>query len=318
MKLHLNIQTVPLSFGSQTPPVKKQLRITFELTIVNDSQSYDIFPWNRAMTMFTIAFKTSSVPYNFKLTFAIAALLIALGTSGGKSAFSDEIDPSTYDPRFEFDLGGNATFLSTPTDWSSDRALDFQFSISMKVVNGVSIQGGKAIGFGGNPDVKMIDYGPSYQLLSLGPPQHTSTWGGIRLEIPASRIGCDIMRISEILCSAGIVRDTYHIRSREQRYYSIPYGYQTSASYISRKKDRNDRACDLDGYYIALAARWRLDSQTNATPEDLLVYHGIDAGLRYSIFPDHSRAYDTLEQPPSDFSSLQIFLNMYFKIDLLF
>jgi hypothetical protein len=268
--------------------------------------------------MFTSAMKKKYSPCNCKLPFAIAALFIAFETSGGKIAFSEEIDPSTYDPRFEFNLGGDASYLLAPTDWSSDRTLDILFSISMKVVNGISIQGGKLGGYSGNPDVKIFDYGPSYQLFSFDSPIHTSTWGGIRVELPAKRIGCDILRIDEILFSAGIVRDTYYIVSKEQYYYSTPYGYQTGASYELRKKKRNDRVCDLDGYYISLAGRWRLDSQTGVTPENFFGYHGLDAGLRYSIFPDHTIAYDTLEKPSSDFSSLQIFINMYFKIDLLF
>ena len=246
---------------------------------------------------------------------ALAGVLIFLAPAAWSQ---DDIDPETYDPRFEIMIGGGASNLNSPPDWSGEQYYSATLGITMNLLDWLSLQAGKELSYGSNLIPDWIDYGPHHQLSTSLRPYRDGTWTGGRLDIPLGWMESGHLNIHSILVSFGMFWDDYAIRSTEHRYYVNPYGWQTGDAPELRKQNRNDHVADLSGYYVSLAARWRLDQLRKTSPDSWIGHYGIDAGVRYTTAGESSVRYDTLMPVPSGFAGVQVFVNLFTKIDLLF
>ena len=245
-------------------------------------------------------------------------VFILFGAAATVTAQETEFDPESYNPRFEIGIGGGGAILQSPPSWSGDQYVDGRLSLAMRIIDGILIQGGKSIGQGSDPGGDWFDYGPHYRLNATQPGVRSGTWAGVRVDVPMTALKHDFLRIQSILISGGLVWDEYDIRGEEQEFYRTPYGYRTGESPDVRTETRRDRAADMDGYYVSLAARWRLNPAMTANPDSWYGYYGLDAGLMYTRYTSASLAHDTLMDAPTGFSGIQLFVNLYVKIDLLF
>jgi hypothetical protein len=251
---------------------------------------------------------------------ALAMLLSVMAGPAFSQSPADSlgIDPETYDPRFEIMLGGAAAGLASPTAWSSDQYYGGAVGLTMNILYWLSVQGARELSYGSSLDDEWIDYGPHHQLHASLRPYLDSAWGGIRFDLPASWLGADRFRIHSILCSAGLFREEYAIRSREHRYYRNPYGWKDGDPAELMTKNRQDTAAEVSGYYVSIAARWRLDRILNRSEDVWFGQYGFDAGVRYKAARSSSVPWPNLEPVPSGFAGAQVFINFFTKIDLIF
>ncbi len=266
----------------------------------------------------SLRFRKFCTAARFMKTFVFCIVSVLGVTRPGSSQVAPDINPETYNPRFEIMLGGGATNMFSAPEWSSDQYFSGMVGLTMNVLKWFSIQGAKELSYGTKLESEWIDYGPHYQLNTSLRPFMNSSWGGVRFDIPLDGMKLKHYSIHSLLCSFGMFRDEFAIRSTEQRYYRTSEGWKTGESPETINKSSQDTTANMSGYYVSLAARWRLDQILNRDPESFFGQYGIDTGIRYRSVATSSLSYQNLAAVPSGFSGVQVFVHFFTKIDLLF
>lgn len=234
-------------------------------------------------------------------------------------ALAQESGPFQYDSRFEISLGGEARLLSSSADWSSERYGGGFLKVAMNLFAGLGIEYGRGFAYGEYLDRDAFEYGAHRILNGALNPAIYSSFFGLRYTIPSQRIRPQgLFSTNSIQIGAGMVWDRFYIRSDEYWYYTNAFGWQSNDTAISNiGGDRKDTAADIDGYYVSLAGRWRLDQQEAAADGGNGQY-GIDAGIRYLVYTDSQLAQNNLDEVPDNLSGAQVFVSLFVGLDLFY
>lgn len=219
-------------------------------------------------------------------------------------------------PPFEIGVGFNGTMIDSPPEWISEYYINALVTISWRIFGGFYIDGGKDFGAGGDISEKWLSISSRRQVYSNRGTNKYGTWIGARYEFNIKNKSFNFIKADAVYIGGGMTRDDIHIRTDLYRTYDNDNGWESeNPSY--QEKDSKDafKAGELNGYYVTIAARWRLDTRKTALSTRRIGNYGIDAGVRYTAYDDYSPGHDSLE-PPEDLSSLQIFIKMYLKIGL--
>ena len=225
--------------------------------------------------------------------------------------FADEED---YGPRFELGVGGSLVMPQSMPEWSAEYYGSAILTSSFRFFEGLSIQGGRNIAFGGEPDTEWFDYGDHYQIESDKGTYIEGTWLGLRYDIPLRKYNLEFENIHTIYFGGGLLWDDYGIRSENQKYYIEEKAWEESGS----PDEVNDslhhfKFSELEGYYVTFAARWRVDTE-NAEKDSWIGAYGFDFGIRYSDYTKCSPEYENIVKSKSNFCNYQIFLVGFAKI----
>ena len=145
-------------------------------------------------------------------------------------------------------------------------------------------------------------------------------WLGARYEIPMSKFNKDIHGIHTVYFSGGVTWDEFQIRSTRQAHFKTVHGWDAGEEpeeVVS--SDRSYKVADVKGYYIGIAARWRLDKkETTGVDDSWMGPYGFDIGVRYTDYFESTTKYDNIVKPKSSFNNYQIYINIFLKIGLLY
>ena len=226
-------------------------------------------------------------------------------------------DQKSYGPRFEAGLGGSGSRLQSRPDWSSKVYVSGIATFSFRIAYGLSLQIGKDLHYGKIPQKEWFNYGKHYQINSEKGTYRDASWVGARYDIPMKILTKDLHGIHTVYFSGGLTWDEYNLQSKEQLYYSTPNGWELGEKPQERDSVRSFKTSDLKGYYVAMAARWRIN--TEYTEENSWIgAYGIDVGLRYTRYYDCRTKYDNIMEAKSNFNYFQIFIIGFLKMRLFY
>ena len=218
----------------------------------------------------------------------------------GRVSAEDSFD---YGPRFEFGIGGSYSQEYEQPRWSSGNYGLVMLTGAVRLWKGLGVQGGVDFGRGGSPDADSLSYGKDYILNPSKGTYNSTTWIGLRYELPMKVIKQDIMGIHSLYAFGGYCWSDYGVQSTEWIYNNHLYSDQNKTSY---------RFSKMDGQIAMVAARWRVDAKTVQDAPWLSAY-GADIGLKYVRYQEGKPELPGLDKSPSGFRSLQIFFIVFMK-----
>ncbi len=228
-------------------------------------------------------------------------------------------DQSIYDPRFEIGIGATALEMHSRPEWISKYYTSGIMTLSYRIANGLSVQGGKNFGHGLKQlTKKWINYGNHAQVNIENGTYTEDLWLGTRYEIPMSKLNRDYAGIHTIYCAGGVTWGEYGIRGKNYRYYQTENGWDLGEPFEPRTSESSLKTADLTGYYIALAARWRVDTAYTEEEDSWLGSYGLDIGVRYTRYPGCTTKYDNIIKAKSNFNYYQIFIIAFLKLRFLY
>ena len=229
-------------------------------------------------------------------------------------------DKNTYNPRFEIGLGGGGTRVRSRPEWSSKHYGSIIYSLSCRIAYGLSLQAGGDVALGSEPPQTEIFYGDKDIINTKDGTYKFGEWLGARYEIPMSKFNKDIHGIHTVYFSGGVTWDEFQIRSTRQAHFKTVHGWDAGEEpeeVVS--SDRSYKVADVKGYYIGIAARWRLDKkETTGVDDSWMGPYGFDIGVRYTDYFESTTKYDNIVKPKSSFNNYQIYINIFLKIGLLY
>ncbi|HDY89869.1 MAG TPA: hypothetical protein ENH82_17345, partial [bacterium] len=203
-------------------------------------------------------------------------------------------DQFAYGPRFEIGIGPSVSRMQSQPEWSSKFYASTVMNFSYRIVYGLSVQLGKNFSYGLAPRPEWINYGPHYQINTDMGTYYNATWIGARYDIPINKLNKDIHGIHTFYFAMGATNDEYSIRSGRQRYYIEEYGWESVGKFEEESLVHSYKTADLSGYYVALAARWRLDTEFTEEKGSWIGAYGLDIGIRYTRYPNFDTKYDNI------------------------
>jgi len=243
------------------------------------------------------------------------SLIIACSTFYSHVVFADQ---TIYGPKFEIGIGATGLQTHSRSEWISKHYTSGVMTLSYRIVNGISIQGGKNFGYGKKQSLKWINYGDHAQVNLENGTYTEDLWFGARYEIPMSKLNRDYSGIHTIYCAGGVIRGEYGIRGKNYRYYQTENGWDLSEVFETRTSESSLKTADLTGYYITLAARWRVDTAYTEEEDSWLGSYGLDIGVRYARYPGCNTKYDNIIKAKSNFNYYQIFIIAFLKLRFLY
>jgi hypothetical protein len=236
--------------------------------------------------------------------YGLYTILFFLFFLTGLAAAEDEID---YGPRFEIGIGGSYSQEYKAPQWTSESYNSTMISGAIRIYNGLAIQGGVGLGRGGKPFADSLSYGKDYILNPDKGTYNTTSWFGLRYEIPMSVLKQNFVGIHSVYICAGICNADYGVRSTSWIYNGNLLVNQGVSSF---------RFSGLNGQYASLAARWRIDTGTGENPGSWLGAYGLDLGIKYTRYQDIKPELPDLEKAVPGFNNLQIFALAFLKFRL--
>lgn len=223
----------------------------------------------------------------------------------GISAIAAAEDDPVYGPRFEG--GGGFGYLadSSRPNWGSQSFYQVLFSGSVRVYRGFSLTGGFDYGLGEKPPLKNATLG-EYQVPINKKSPRTAVSAGVRYEHPAWKQLKDLTGAYSIYGAAGMTWADYEISSTK---------WSSELEKNTELAKRTFAVADLSGPYAALALRWRIDNPDPALAGTWANAYGVDFGVRYTRYSEHTMKDPFFEKPSSSFSGSQIFLIGFIKFD---
>ncbi len=241
----------------------------------------------------------------------------ASAQSRNTSAASDSTESDI--PPFEIGVGFNGSMIDPPPQWISDYYINALVTISWRIFGGFYIDGGKDFGAGGDISEEWLNITSRRQVYSNRGTNKYGTWIGARYEFNIKNTSFNIIKADAVYIGGGMTWDDIHIRTNLYRSYDYENGWDREEpeyqGYLEHDSKDAFKAGELNGYYVTLAGRWRLDTRKTALSTRRIGNYGVDAGVRYTAYDDYSLGHDSLE-PPEDLTSLQIFAKIYLKIGL--
>ncbi len=226
-------------------------------------------------------------------------------------------DQFNYGPRFEVGVGPSLSRMKSRPEWTSKLYAAVVMNLSYRIIYGLSIHGGKNAAYGFAPSPEWIDYGSHNQINTDKGTYGEATWLGARYDIPLSKFNYDFNGIHTIYIAGGTTWDEYGIRSEKQRYYATEQDWD-SGKYEEKTLDSAYKTADLKGYYIALAARWRLDTAHTEEKDSWIGSYGLDIGVKYTGYTDYDTKFDNIMDVRSNFNYYQIFIIGFLKFRFLY
>ncbi len=239
------------------------------------------------------------------LFFLQAAILLFLAAVARAQGTPDPIE-MIYGPGIEIGGGAGFNIEGEETPWNSKNYNLGLVTASIRIFQGLSIQGGMDYGKGKNSDADTLTYG-DYRLQLNKKTFISSYWAGLRYEIPMSMIGKDIMAIHSVYCAVGMTWADYGVQSSKWTYRDES---------VTNDNTEQFKVVRFTGPYIMAAARWRIDRQDAEAGGSWLGSYGVDLGVRYSRLGDHTIEHPNIPAPSDDYTSTQIFLTGFIKIKL--
>jgi len=235
-------------------------------------------------------------------------------------SFSQDVfaDQFTYGPRFEVGFGPSMSRMRSRPDWSSKFYAAVVMNLSYRIIYGLSIHGGRNFAYGLAPRPEWINYGSNYQINTDKGTYGEANWLGARYDIPLNKLKNDFEGIHTIYIAGGMTMDEYGIRSEKQNYYVIEKGWESGSKFEAKSLERAYRTADLKGYYIALAARWRLDTEHTEEKDSWIGSYGLDIGVKYTRYTDCDTKFDNIMDARSNFNYYQIFIIGFLKFKFLY
>lgn len=253
--------------------------------------------------------------WKFSITKITNYFIIACFTFCSHVALGDQ---SIYDPRFEIGVGATGSRMQSRPEWSSKYYTSGVMALSYRIAYGLSIQGEKNFGYGQRQLSKWINYGNHGQVNIDEGTYSEGSLVGARYEIPMSKFSRDIAGIHTFYCAGGLTWAEYGIRGRNYRYYKTENGWDLSEAPEKRTSDSSLKTADLTGYYLTIAARWRVDTAYTEEEESWLGSYGLDIGVRYTRYPGGNTKYDNIMKAKSNFNYYQIFIVVFLKLRFLY
>jgi hypothetical protein len=251
---------------------------------------------------FSTVREMQKIAENYKLAFF--TYTITLFFSAGLVSAQDMID---YGPRFEIGIGGSFSQEYKTPQWTSASYNSTMISGAIRLYDGLAIQGGVGLGRGGKPYADSLSYGKDYILNPDKGTYNTTSWIGLRYELPMRVLKKDIVGIHSIYICAGVCKADYGVRSTSWIYNGNLFVNQSITSF---------RFSELNGQYASLAARWRIDTGEGENHGSWLGSYGLDLGIKYTRYQDIKPELPDLEKAVPGFNNLQIFVTGFLKFRL--
>ncbi len=229
-----------------------------------------------------------------------------------------EAQQYNYGPRIEIGVGSGLSRAISHPEWSSPHYYSGELTGAYRLIYGLSVQGGTTLNFGDKTGVDWYNYGLRYQIAAKTGTLYEMQWIGARYEIPMSVFKKDVGKVESVYIAGGMSRGDFSLRSKTQKYYKEDYGWQTGSSYNVHYDKVNYSTADFNGYYLAAAARWRVDTVDTDDEDSWIGSYGIDVGMKYNKYYDVEVEYNNLEQAKEAFSSLQLFIILFLKARLFY
>jgi hypothetical protein len=221
------------------------------------------------------------------------------------SVIHAQTDP-LYGPRLELGPGVGISSESAKTPWASETYQIGMLTVALRLLKGLSVQGGVENGRGSKSDVDTLSWG-NYRLTLNKKTYTSSLWAGVRYELPLSVFRRDIMGIHSVYGAAGMNWADYGVKSTE---------WTNKGEYEQSEKAIKYRTAHLSGPYYVLAARWRIDSPATEGLGSWIGSYGVDIGVRYNTFGSSRVEHPNIQPPPDNYSSLMVFIVGFFKVRL--
>jgi len=227
------------------------------------------------------------------------------------SVFSDVSygDDNLYGPPLEVGVSARGLRMQSRPEWSSKYIYGGGVHVSLRLYRGLAVQAGRNYGKGDEPRPDLIDYGKGIKLWTHEKTFEEVEWYSIRYEIPAHYVRIDFMSIDFISVSAGISETKFGLYSS--------YRF-TDEKAIKLDNTEKFRVATVDGKFVELAARWRFETEDSEETGSWFGAYGLGLGVRYTRYGDVSRRHDNIREPRDAFNSLEVFLNGFIKIKLLY
>ncbi len=164
-------------------------------------------------------------------------------------------------------------------------------------------------GKGENPRAESVNYGDDMRLNPKKGTVEDVKWYGIRYEIPMSVFNHDFMNIDLVCFSVGMMSKKLSIKSNM---------WEIDEELVTVSDAKTYEAASVNGPYIGVNARWRLDSAAAKEDDPWFGAYGLDVGARYVRFSEGTAKYNTYSAPKSNLNSYQIFIILFVKVRLLY
>lgn len=212
-----------------------------------------------------------------------------------------------YGPPLEFGAGVGMYRMQSRPEWSSKYSAAGILSVSLRLIEGFSIQGGRELGRGDEPRPDLIDYGVGIKLWTNEKTFQNSYWYGVRYDIPAYLLRIDFFGMDFLSVSGGLDKTKYGL------YSSYQFTEDKAVKLDSKMKFR---VATIEGPYVGIAGRWRFETEDSKITGSWLGAFGIEAGLKYFLYRDAEVRHSNIAMPKDHFNSYQVYLLGFTKIGL--
>jgi len=207
------------------------------------------------------------------------------------------------------EVGGSVGYVtvSQRPEWSAINFRTGSVAGALRIVRGLSIQGGYEGSLVDDISLKSLDYGSDLQLKKINGSYYGSPWLGVRYEISSDFLKGYQFKSYSFYGSLGYTWARFGVMTNEWIFKGVSDIDNSDTKY---------HIAETSGPYGIIALRWRLDSDLTGNNESLFGTYGFDFGLKYIRLSSCSPRYDTIVKSGSGFSFLQVFITGFIKLSI--